>query len=122
MEVEIHVLHEHFPPEKVPFLCILCGAQKLSLKLAKKHKREKHPSAEMNITMMFTGTKERVEFTSEHVYEVPKEPNSNQKDAAQSTHEPEQPQEVNQMDEVPKQQQKRKASLEAEEPRHLKVR
>ena len=73
VEVGIHV---------VPFLCILCGAQKLSLKSAKKHKREKHPSAEMNVTMMFTGTKERVEFTSEHVFEVPKEPDSNQKDAA----------------------------------------
>ena len=75
--------------------------QKLSLKSAKKHKREKHPSAEMNITMMFMGTKERVEFTSEHVYEVPKEPDSNQEDADQSTHEPEQLQEVNQANEVP---------------------
>ena len=55
----------------------------------------------MNITMMFTETKERVEFTSEHVYEVPKETDSNQKDADQSTHEPEQPQEVNQSNEVP---------------------
>ena len=122
VEVGIHVVHEHFPPGKVPFLCILCGAQKLSLKSAKKHKREKHSSAEMNITMMFTGTKKRVEFTSEHVYEVPKEPASNQKDADQSTHEREQPQEVNQTDEIPKQQQKRKASPEAEEPRHAKVR
>ena len=94
--------HEHFPPEKVPFLCILCGVQKLSLKSVKKHKREKYPSAEMNVTMMFTGTKERVQFTSEHVYEVPKEPNSNQKDANQSTHKPEQPQEVNQANEVPR--------------------
>ena len=79
----------------------MCGVQKLSLKSAKKHKREKHPSAEMNITMMFTGTKERVEFTSEHVCEVPKEPNSSQKDADQSTHEPEQPREVNQTNGVP---------------------
>ena len=63
------MVHEHFPPEKVLFLCTLCGVQKLSLKSAKKHKREKHPSAEMNITMMFTGSKERVEFTCEHVYE-----------------------------------------------------
>ena len=76
----------------------------------------------MNITMVFTETKERVEFTSEHVYEVPKEADSNQKKADQSTHEPEQPQEVNQTDEVPKQQQKRKASTEAEEPRHAKMR
>ena len=52
----------------------------------------------------------------------PRNPIVNQKDAAQSTHEPEQPQEVNQTDEVPKQQQKRKASPEAEEPRHAKVR
>ena len=81
IKVGIHVVHKHFPPEKVPFLCTLCGAQKLCLKSAKKHKREKHPSAEMNIMMIFTGTKERVEFTSEHVCEVPKEPNSNQKDA-----------------------------------------
>ena len=65
--------------------------------------------------MMFTGTKERVEFTSEHVFEVPKELDSNQKDAAQ-------PQEVNQTGEVPKQQQRRKASPEVEEPRHAKVR
>ena len=101
IEVGIHVVHEHFSPEKVPFLCILCGAQKLSLKSAEKHKREKHPSAEMNITMMFTGTKERVELTSEHVYEVPKEPNGNQKDANQFTHKPEQSQEVNQANEVP---------------------
>ena len=55
----------------------------------------------MNVAMVFTGTRERVEFTSEHVYEVPKEPNSNQKDADQSTHEPEQPQEVNQAYKVP---------------------
>ena len=53
---------------------------------------------------------------------MPKEPDSNQKDADQSTHEPKQPQEVNQTSEVPKQQQKRKASPEAEEPRHSKVR
>ena len=59
VEVGIHVVHEHFLAEKVPFLCILCGARKLSLKSAKKHKRERHPSAEMNLTMMFTGTKER---------------------------------------------------------------
>ena len=101
IEVGIHVVHEHFPPEKAPFLCILCSAQKLSLKSAKKHKREKHPSTEMNVTMMFTRTKERVEFTSEHVYEVPKETNSSQKDADQSPHEPEQPQEVSQANEVP---------------------
>ena len=50
--------------------------------------------------MMFTGSKERVQFTSEHVYEVPKEPDSNQKDADQSTQEPEQPQEVNQANKV----------------------
>ena len=75
IEVGIHVVHEHFPPEKAPFLCILCSAQKLSLKSVKKHKREKHLSTEMNVTMMFTRTKERVEFTSEHVYEVPKETN-----------------------------------------------
>ena len=50
---------------------------------------------------MFTGSKERVEFTSEHVYEVPKEPNGDQKDADQSTPEPGQPQEVNQENEVP---------------------
>ena len=56
------------------------------------------------------------------MYEVAKEPDSNQKDAAQSTHESEQPQEVNQSGEVPKQQQKRKASPEAEEARHAKVR
>ena len=56
----------------------------------------------MNVTMMFTGTKERVQFTSEHVYEVSKVCNSNQKDANQSTQEPEQPQEVNQANEVPK--------------------
>ena len=57
----------------------------------------------MNVTMRFTGTKERerVEFTSEHVYEVAKEPDSNQTDVDQSTHEPEQPQEVNQANEVP---------------------
>ena len=122
IEVGIHVVHEHFPPEKVPFMCVLCNVQKLSLKSAKKHKREKHPSAEMNITMMFMETKERVEFTSEHVYKVPKEPDSNQKDANQSTHEPEQPQEVNQANEVPQWQQKRKASPEAEEPRQTKVR
>ena len=71
---------------------------------------------------MFTGTKERVEFTSEHVYEVPKEPNSNQKDADQPTHKPEQPQDGNQANEVPQQQQKRKASREDEEPRQAKVR
>ena len=82
--------------------------------------KEKHPSAEMNITMMFTGTKERVEFTSEHVYEVPMEPNSNQKDVNQSIHKPEQPQDVNQANEAPQQQQKRKVSPEAEEPRKLK--
>ena len=113
IEVGIHVVHEHFPSEKIPFLCILCSAQKLSLYSAKKHKREKHPSAEMNITMMFTGTKGRVEFTSEHLYEVTKEPDNNQKGADQSTHETEQPQEANQANEVPQQQQKRKASLEA---------
>ena len=96
IEVGIHVVHEHFPPEKVPFLCTLCGVWKLSLKSAKKHKREKHPSADINITMMFAGTKGRVEFTSQYVCEVPREPNSNQKDANQPTHEPEQPQEVNQ--------------------------
>ena len=62
---------------------------------------EKHPSVEMNVPMMFTGTKERVEFTSEHVYEVPKEPDSNQKDADQSTHKPEQPQGVNHANEIP---------------------
>ena len=50
---------------------------------------------------MFTGTKERVEFTSEHVYEVFKEPHSNQRDADESTHKSEQPQEVNQANEVP---------------------
>ena len=55
----------------------------------------------MNVTMMFTGTKERVEFTSEHVYEVPKEPDGNQKDTNQPTHKPEQPQEINQVNEVP---------------------
>ena len=122
VEVGIHMVHEHFPPEKVPFFCILCGAWKLSLKSAKKHKREKLPLAEMNVTMMFTGTKERVEFTSEHVYEVPKEHNSDQKDVEQPTHEPEQPQEVNQANKVPQQQQKREASQEAEEPRQAKVR
>ena len=51
----------------------------------------------MNVTMMFTGSKERVEFTSEHVYEVPREPDSDQKDTNQPTHEPEQPHKVNQM-------------------------
>ena len=56
VEVGVHVVHEHFPPEKVPFLCTLCGAQKLSAKTAKKHK-EKYPSSKLNVTKMFTGTK-----------------------------------------------------------------
>ena len=101
IEVGVHVVHKHFPPEKVPFLCTLCGTQKLSLKSAKKHKREKHPSSEMNVTMMFTGSRERVEFTSEHVYEVPKEPNGDQEEDDQSTPKPGQPQEANQENEVP---------------------
>ena len=71
IEVGVHVVHEHFPPEKVPFLCTLCGAHKLSAKTAKEHRREKHPSSKLNLTMMFTGTKQRVEFTSKHVQEVP---------------------------------------------------
>ena len=59
------------------------------------------PIIRMNVTMMFTGSKERVEFTSEHVYQVPKEPNGDQKDADQSTPEPGQPQEANQENGVP---------------------
>ena len=55
----------------------------------------------MNVAMMFTGREEREEFTSEHVYEVPKEPDNNQKDADQSTHNPEQLQEANQANGVP---------------------
>ena len=51
--------------------------------------------------MIFTGTKQRVELTSEHVYEVLKEHNSDQKDVKQPTHEPEQPQEVSQSNEIP---------------------
>ena len=40
VEVGIHVVHKHLPPENVSFFCTLCGAQKLSAKTAKKHKRE----------------------------------------------------------------------------------
>ena len=74
----------------------------------------------MNVTMMFTGTKERVEFTLEHVYEVPKEPDSNQKDADQSTHEPEQPQEVNQVNEVPNDSRKERPSQKLKSQDKLK--
>ena len=70
-----------FPPEKVPFLCTPCGAWKLSAKTAKKHK--KHPSSKLNVTMMFTGTKQRAESTSEHVHEVPAEPKMNDVDQSE---------------------------------------
>ena len=63
VEVGVHVVHEHFLPEKI-FICTQCGAWKLSAKTAKKHKKEKHPSSKSNVTMMFTGTKQKVEFTS----------------------------------------------------------
>ena len=71
VKVGFHVVHKHFLPEKVPFLCTLCGAQKLNAKTAKKHKKEKHPSSDLNVTIMFTGTKQKVEFTFKHVHEVP---------------------------------------------------
>ena len=78
------------PPEKVSFLCTLCGAQKLSAKTTKKNKKEKHPSSKLNVTLMFTGAKQRVEFTSEHMHEVPTEPKIN--DVDQSEQISEQPQ------------------------------
>ena len=64
----VHVVHEHFSPEKVPFLCTLCGAQKLSAKTVKKHKKEKHPSSKLDVTVMFTGMKQTVEYSSKHVH------------------------------------------------------
>ena len=107
VEVWVDVVHKHFPPEKVPFLYTLCGAQKLSAQNAKKHKNEKHPSSKLNETMMFTGTKQKVEFTSEHVHEVPAEPKIN---------------DVYQSEQVSEQLQKRRASPEPEEPSREKVR
>ena len=104
VEVGVHVVHEHFM--KVPPLCTLCGAWKLSAKSAKKHK-EKHSSSKLNVTMMFTGTKQKVELTSKHMNEVPAEPKINY---------------VDQSEQVSEQPQKRRASLEPEEPNKAKVR
>ena len=95
------------PPEKVPFQCTMCGAQKLSAKTTKKHKKEKHPSSKLNVAMMFTGTKQRVEFTSEQVYEVPAEPKIN---------------DVDKSEQVPEKPQKRRVSPKPEEPNRAKVR
>ena len=57
VKVGVHVVYKHFPLEKVLFLCTLCGAQKLSAKSAKRHKKEKHPSCKLNVAMMLSGTK-----------------------------------------------------------------
>ena len=57
--------------------------------------------------MMFTHTKQKVEFTSEHVHKVPAEPKINY---------------VDQSDQVSEQPQKRRASPEPEEPNRAKVR
>ena len=56
---------------------------------------------------MFTGTKQRVEFTSEHVHEMPTEPKIN---------------DLDQSEQVSEQPQKRKASSEPEELNKAKVR
>ena len=87
VKVWVHIVQEHFPPEKVPFLCTLCGAWKLSVKTAKKHKKEKHPLSKLNATMMFTGTKQRVELTSKHMHEVPAEPKINDVDQSEQVSE-----------------------------------
>ena len=87
VEVGVHVVHEHFAPEKIPFLCTLCGAWKLSVKTAKKCKKEKHPSSKLNVTMMFTGTKQKVEFISEHMHVVPAEPKINDVDQSKQVFE-----------------------------------
>ena len=83
----------------------LCGAHKLSAKTAKKHKKEKHASSKLNVTMMFTGTKQTVEFTSEHVQEVPAEPKINA---------------VDQSEQVSEQPQKRRPSPKPGEPNRAK--
>ena len=57
--------------------------------------------------MMFTVTKQKVEFTSEHMHEVPAEPNIN---------------DVDQSKQVSDQPQKRRASPKLEEPNRAKVR
>ena len=95
------------PPKKVPFFCTMCGVQKLSAKTAKKHKKKKHPSSKLNKTMIFTGAKQRVEFTSKHVHEVPTEPTIN---------------DVGQFEQVSEQWQKRKVSPEPEEHNRTKMR
>ena len=97
VKVRVHVAHEHFPPEKVPFLCTMCDAQKLSAKTAKKQMKRKYPSSKLNVTMMFTGTRQRVEFTSEHIHEMPTESKINDLDHSEQ---------------VSEQPQKRKASPE----------
>ena len=107
VKVGVHVVHEHFPSMKVPFLCTLCGAQKLSAKTAKKHMKEKHPPSKLNVTLIFTGTKQRIKITSEHVHEVPTEPKIN---------------DVDQSEQVSEKPQKRKPSPEPEDSNRAKVR
>ena len=91
VEVGVHVVQEYFPPEKVSFLCTLCGAWKHSAKTAEKHK-EKYPSPKLNVIMIFTGTKQRVEFTSKHMCEVPAETKINNVDYLNSHRKEELPQ------------------------------
>ena len=66
-----------------------------------------HPASKLNVTMMFTGTKQKVEFTSEHMHEVPAEPKIN---------------DVDQSEQASEQPQKGRASLKPEEPNRSKVR
>ena len=64
VEVGIHVVHEHFPQEKVPFLCTLCGVQKLSLTVSKETQEgEAHISwDEHNHDVYRNQTESRVHF------------------------------------------------------------
>ena len=54
--MSIHVLCQHFRPNKVPFRCTVCHARRESRAEAETHLIEKHSTLSLTVETAFTGT------------------------------------------------------------------